>query len=94
MNIIAKNILDKNISFRKNIENGNFSCVGIPYENALKSVNECMGMHDVMLDALKDNLSILKQTQEYRRANNLSLGNIFLETCIENTENAIKLATK
>lgn len=39
-NKTAKEILESTIQFRQTISLGNYSCVNIPYENALKAVNE------------------------------------------------------
>lgn len=38
----AKQILEKNIKMRGLLDFGNYSCVGIPYENALNAVNEAL----------------------------------------------------
>lgn len=38
----AKEILEKNIKMRGLLDFGNYSCVGIPYENALNAVNEAL----------------------------------------------------
>lgn len=35
-----KEILKSNIKFRGTITNGNYSCIGIPYENALNAIRE------------------------------------------------------
>ena len=35
-----KDVLEKNIKFKQLISSGNYSCVGIPYEDALNAIKE------------------------------------------------------
>ncbi len=47
-----------------------------------------------LLEALKGSLQMLEQTLTYRNANNIKMGNVFLETAIEESKIAIKKATQ
>lgn len=46
-----------------------------------------------LLEALKGSLQILEQTLTYRNANSITMGNIFLESVIEQSKKVIEKAT-
>lgn len=66
----AKEILEKNIKMRVLLDSGNYSCVAIPYENALNAVNEALrqplvsGRHSWLQ---KDDLEFAIALQEENR---------------------------
>lgn len=53
---IAERILKERITFKQNIQNGNYSCVGIPYSDALGAVVQALKENEEENKKLKEGL--------------------------------------